>query len=392
MGGPTNVHGRAGEEICNIDGALGLVLPMPDSDWIAQTPPLKQYPINACQTFEFGKPLHVFTCAIRGTKHSGECPNGDSLLAGGCMVPIDTLASTSQCVATKASVSTIQVRPLGNPDGRIYNIHMRDGTIVPSTIGYLQYQIPSIGISLDMVGGYSRIHQVQTIYGAMPPNPQACQLADMSDQIGCLVQADPCSVGYAGAGAKSFALRNPTSAPGTAQPIDAVRVAQIAPSTATVQALGTAGEYQLARKLYLVSLPGFNHVGVSGGDPLAGDELTLAQFAGIPANINAVLTANGFTTLGSQSPAGLDTQFCEDFNEQMVCNPTPASPSTLPANVNGCAGNPMGIPTVSTTCGNGVREAYEECDDGLNNGTASDHCSTTCRCVFDLNTMTGNCN
>jgi hypothetical protein len=391
--GATGVHGRPGEEICNIDGNLGLVLPMPDSSWIAQVPSLVQYPTNSCNAWGFGPPVTVFTCAIRGSgsKHSGECPNGDSLLAGGCLVPIDPFTNTSQCAASKSNVTPFTMRTLPIlPDGRIYNLHMRDGS-AGTAIAYLRYQIPSLGISLDMAGGFSRIHEVQTIFGTTPIDVQACQLADMADQIGCLVQADPCSIGYAGSSAKTFAMRNPATAPGTAQPIDAVRVAQIAPLTAAVQALGTAGEYPLAQKLYFVSLPGFNHIEGTGGDHDALDELTLAQFAAIPANISPILAAKGFTTLGWQSPGGIDTQFCEDFNEQMVCNPTPGTPSTLPANVNGCAGNPMGLPTVSTTCGNGVREAFEECDNGLSNGTATDHCSQACRCVFDLN-ASGNCN
>jgi hypothetical protein len=397
LGSATNVHGRPGEEICNIDGKLGMVLPMPDTDWMrTQSPPLVQYPINNCNGWAFGKAPLVFTCAIRGpgTRHSGECPNGDALDAGGCMLPVDTTLNTSQCVATRASIAPISVRPLSSPDGRIYNLHMRDGTTTEPGIGYAQYAIPSLGSTLDMVGGYSRIHQVETVFGIAAPNPQACQLVDMTDQIGCLVQADPCSIGYAGAGAQTFALRpnGLTPAPGTPQAVDALRVAQIAPSTATVQALGARGEYQLARKLYLVSLPGFNNVAVTLGDPGATDELTLAQFEATPSNINPILTANAFFTLGAQSPGGLDTPFCEDFNEQVVCNPTPASPSGLPANVNGCTNNPLGIPTLSTTCGNGARDAYEECDNGLNNGTASNSCSQICRCVNDFNNLTGVCN
>jgi cysteine-rich repeat protein len=397
LGGATNVHARPGEEVCNLDGALGVVIPMPDSDWMLQlSPALKQYPVNNCNTFAFGKAANVFTCALRGTKHSGECPNGDALIAGGCLVPIDSVTNTSQCVATKATVAALQSRSLGSPDGRIYNVQMRDGTTTEPTIGYAQYNIASIGKTVDFVGGYSRIHQVETVFGNTGPN-QACQLVDMTDQIGCLAQADTCSIGYAGAGAATFSMRTNPGA-GTAQAIDSMRVAKVAPSTATVQALGTktpgttGPEYQVARKLYFVSLPGFNNIAATSGDGQAADELKLAQFEATPSSMNPIILANGFFTLGSASPAGLDTQFCEDFNEQMVCNPTPASASTLAANINGCTNNPTGIPTVGTTCGNGTREAYEECDDGPANGTTGDHCSQTCRCTADFNNSTGVCN
>ena len=75
----------------------------------------------------------------------------------------------------------------------------------------------------------------------------------------------------------------------------------------------------------------------------------------------------------------------------MVCNPTPSSASTLAANVNGCASNPSPIPTSNTVCGNGVRQAYEECDDGTHNGTTGDPCTQTCQCVTLLDVTTGNC-
>jgi hypothetical protein len=396
LGGATNVHARAGEEVCNIDGKLGLVLPMPDTDWmLTASPPLKQYPVNPCNTFAFGKPTTVFTCAPRGTKHSGECPNGDALIAGGCLLPIDSVNNTSQCVATKATVAALQSRSLGNPDGRIYNLQMRDGTTVEPTIGYAQYFISSLGKTFDMTGGFSRIHQVESVIGGTGALG-ACQLVDMTDQIGCLAQADPCSVGYAGAGAGDFSTHN-NPAPGavtTTGSIASLRVAQVAPSPATVQALGKTGEYQLSRKLYFVSLPGFGNVAASSGDPGAADELKLAQFMATPGSINTIVTNNGFFKLGAQSPAGGDTQFCEDFNEQVVCNPTPSMVSGLATNQNGCMGNPTGIPgaSVSTTCGNGVREAYEECDNGTSNGTSGNNCSQTCRCVADFNNTTGNCN
>jgi cysteine-rich repeat protein len=402
LGGATNNHNRAGEEVCNIDGALGLVVPMVDSDWMLRLPtPLKQYPTNQCNTFGFGSSPTVFTCAIRGTgtKHSGECPNGDQLIAGGCYVPIDTLSvagGTSQCVATKATVA-VSARTLTNPDGRHYNVQMHDGTNPPSPalIGYAQYNIPSLGATLDFAAGYNRIHQVETAVG---PANVACQMVDMTDQIGCLAQADPCSIGYAGDGSKGWTghANGAAGGGGVAGGIDAMRVAQVYPNTTTVQLLGQAGEYQVARKLYLASLVGFGNLAPTAIDTNVTDEITLAKDESNPAFMNTIMTGNDFFTLGSQVstlPGGAtDTQFCEDFNEQVVCNPTPASASTLPANVNGCLGNPAGIPTVNTVCGDGTKGPYEECDDGLNNGTTGDKCSTTCRCTNDFNEGTGVCN
>jgi hypothetical protein len=394
LGGSTNNHNRVGEEVCNLDGALGLVLPMADSDWMLRlATPLKQYPTNACTTFLVGKPVNVFTCAIRGTgtKHSGECSNGDALIAGGCLVPVDSVNNTSQCVASKATVAALQNRTLGSPDGRHYNLQMRDGTVTEPSIGYAQYPIPSLGTTTDFAAGYSRIHQVETAVG---PANVACQMVDMTDQIGCLAQADPCSIGYAGDGSKTFTQQTNGATTGNGQctgtacgtpgGIDSIRVAQTAANAASVQKLGQAGEYQLARKLYFASLHGFANIAASTGDPQAADELTLAKFEATPANINPILTTNGFYTLGGQSPSGTDTPFCEDFNEQNVCGAA--------ANANGCTGNPAGIPTANTICGDGVQGAYEECDNGTANGTSGNHCSLTCRCVLDFNETTGACN
>src|SRR5262249_13117885 len=151
-----------------------------------------------------GKPPTVFTCAVRGTgtQHSGECPNGDALIAGGCLLPVDTINGTSQCVAGKATVPALQNRNVGRSDGRMYNIHMRDGTVTEPSIRYARRPVAGGSTSLDFVGGYGRIHQVETIFlaGEIPPLP--CHRSLAADQIGCLVQADPCSIGTAGDGAR----------------------------------------------------------------------------------------------------------------------------------------------------------------------------------------------
>jgi hypothetical protein len=206
LGGATNNPQRTGEEVCNIDGTLGLVVPIPDSSFLTtQTPPLAQYPTNACNTFLLGKPPTVFTCAVRGTgtRHSGECPNGDGLIAGGCLVPLDTASGTSQCVATRATVPALQSRSVGTADGRSFNVFMLDGTVTEPTIGYAKRPITAGSTALlDFVGGYGRIHQVETVFatGASPLVP--CHRAAATDQIGCLAQADPCSIGVAGDGAR----------------------------------------------------------------------------------------------------------------------------------------------------------------------------------------------
>jgi hypothetical protein len=380
LGGATNVHARSGEEVCNLDGALGLVVPMVDTDWVVSLPAPnnKQYPVNNCTGFSTGKAPTVFTCAARGTAHSGECPNGDQLKGGACGVPIDGVNHTSQCVSSDSTFDAgFHTRTLPQNNGRAYNLQMRDGSVTGPTIGFLQYQIPALGTSVDMTGAFNRIHQVETAVGAAAPG---CQMIDMTDQIGCLVAEDPCSIGYAGDASKTWATRTNGFSGSNTDPagtwdVGALQVAAVVPNITTVQALGTAPEYQLSRKLYLNSLVGFGHVAATTGDPGAADEITLAKYEAIGTNINPILTTFSFFPLGAQSPAGTDTPFCEDFNEQTICG--------AGSNANGCTGNPTGIPTASTTCGNGVLDKYEECDGTVNAGTGG--CSLTCRCVLDFN-------
>ena len=393
IGGTTNNAARAGEEVCNINATLGVVVPMPATDFILGLndpnhpgQKLVQYPTNVCNGFQAGSPALVFTCAIRGTgtKHNGQCPNGDANIGGKCQVPVDTVNNTSQCVATRATVPALKVRAaVTTADGRAYNLQMRDGTTAPSTIGYVKETIPTATavLALDFAGAYVRNHQVQTV----PAGLGGCRLKDATDQIGCFVHADRCSVGFAGEGATSWGQRSP----GGVTPSDngALLVNKVAPSTESVQLLGFgAEEYPLARKLYLSSLVGF------GSASLTPDEVALARFESnpslTPVSINTLLVNDGFFTLGASSLTGTDTPFCEDFNQALICGAA--------TNDNACARNPAGIPaeidpapasaTKSTVCGNGVVELFEECDPSAPIGDwtcsvpGATTCSSTCRC------------
>ena len=76
---------RDGEEVCNRNGTLGLVVPIAASDFIATLPDpnhpgqnLVQFPMNQCGSFSLGASAAVLTCAPRNTaKHASVCPNGD---------------------------------------------------------------------------------------------------------------------------------------------------------------------------------------------------------------------------------------------------------------------------------------------------------------------------
>jgi hypothetical protein len=84
---------------------------------------------------------------------------------------------TSQCVSSRPTVTALQNRPLGNPDGRHYNVQLRDGTVTPPGIRYAQHPVPALGTSVDFAGGYYRIHEVETLYTAST-TAAGCQLRD----------------------------------------------------------------------------------------------------------------------------------------------------------------------------------------------------------------------
>ncbi len=424
-GSLVNTPAAAGEEVCNLDGNLGLVLPMVDSDWVIgksfnSGPALGQYPTVACNgAFAPSKAPQVYDCPVWGSRndiqsitfHDGQCPSGDSEILGGCQVPFDSISKTSACVNAPGQTPFKHVRPTVAGHGRAYNLWLTDGTTGDhGKVSYAQYPIPALtnlfgnpGVpTVDYSGAYNRIHQMQTQIGSS--GAVACQQVDMTDQIGCLVAADPCSIGFAADEGTNWQAQangyNQAAADGAAFWLTgALKVAGVAPGTTTVQKLGAVGEYQVARKLYFNSIVGFGNVAATTGDPSAADEITLGKKEATAAFIGPIMTQYHYFTIGSSPNGAAGTPFCEDFNEQTNCGAA--------SNVNGCANNSTVSPipsdptavaansTTSTVCGNGKLEAYEECDPGA--GTVAgvgvgSGCSATCRCKLDFNVTAGGCN
>jgi hypothetical protein len=228
---------------------------------------------------------------------------------------------------------------------------------------------------------------------------------------------------YSGASCPSACVQQGTTGSPTLV-ADSLIVDGTYPTSDNVQALGTQHvEYQIARKLYYNSAIGFENMASTTGDTngYAG-ELDIGKWEAVAANVNPILASIGYFALApGQAPNGLTSgatnPFCEDFNEGMVCadsaSETSETTGTAAGGGNACAGNPSGIPsdpsyvytapTTSTVCGNGIKEAYEECDDGTvgtstattgtlatngaapgttaGNGSSGSNCSTICRCA-----------
>jgi hypothetical protein len=436
-----------GEDVCNLDGNLGLVLAVASSDFIHDQLGKVQYPATKCDGgFIVGKAPQVHSCApfqASGpvSAHNGECPDGDGIAFGGCQTPWLSVATgnatgpTSQCLNHTAAQKGTSAHTTAY-EVRAHNLFMADGTIGDGTVAAIKETIQNGSASppvVDFNAGMGRIHSIQTVFlsGAANPPNSGCQLLDATDQISCLVQADPCSLGYAGDGGRTWHMRangdacqrladlgvcngsgtppatctvSPAACPADSAPYsgatcppgclaqggggggpvtDSIRVDGTYPRSETVTNLGKqAVEYQIARKLYFNSIVGFANVANTAADPGALGELELGKYESVQANITPILTGVGYFPLSNQTQTFANNPFCEDFNQRLLC--------TAGSNDNACARNPSGIPsdpnasaalaTTSTVCGNGVQEAYEECDPGL--GTAATAtCSNTCRCA-----------
>jgi cysteine-rich repeat protein len=385
IGTTVGIATKAAEEVCNIDlvsvagktvGQLGLVVAVPDAVYIKRDLGKNLFPTAACDGSNLaGDAPQVYNCAPnKPTKHAAECPDGDSDIAGVCSWPAITGFGTA-CQANFVAASLFPASPRGYifGDGRFYNMWYTDQLDVDGAVHLLKqsYTLAKSGggttnVTIDSAQGMGRLHIVSTI----PAKLEGCTSTTADDQIGCFVQADQCSIGYAGGNATTWGTRVGSGEPSNNA---ALLVTNIAPSVATVQALGKAGEYPLSRKIYFATLEGWNAVAAGGSNNA--DELALAKNEAQASFINPILANDGFFSLGNQISGGAtDAPFCEDFDQQTVCGAS--------SNDNACARNTVaGIPTTSTVCGDGVRGPYEECDDGANNGKSGDGCQATCRCA-----------
>jgi cysteine-rich repeat protein len=360
------------EDVCSHSGDLGLVLPINDVEEIAPRTNADRYNATRCDR---GKMASVAAPdvydAITQTKlvcaKGLLCPNADTCNAfGGCFAPADASGSP-QCLANKLTkpILTISVlaKPNNNPqapwlsDGRTFNKHL-----YVDMGGAGAYQMLSSTARVPVTGAYHRIHASHSVAPVGDSGVAVtCQQPDVSDQIGCLVSASPCSLGYGGL---RMLTANPSAAP--------VKINKQSPSALCIQAHFL---YPLARKVYLNSVPGFAAV---GGEELqlAGCMTDLAQTSHNPATPPGLVAANVAVSGLIPIPPFVNggAPFCEDFDEMTLCGAA--------NNVDSCRGptpNFDSFPGFETTCGNGLIEPYEDCDDSTANGAPPARCSSTCR-------------
>jgi hypothetical protein len=356
--------------------------------------------------------LVKLTGAGAGTKAvNGYCPNGDVGSNGFCLVPADNNGNPN-CMSFSADTPPLST--VCTTQGTSANNYGNSspGAVCDATAGSLNPQAvdprvfnlyawtwngsawvnTSDNAGRPIWGAFKRIHTSQAMY-ASPSNTTAidnnapggptpsplCNKLDATDQIGCLVQASPCSLGFAGRGSETATGPNPgTSALTMTTNNTGLKILGVPDNAACIQNFS----YRYSRKLYLNTMLGF------GG--ASAPELDLAKCESNPAVISGVAITNGFVPLPDAGTWGAlvnGKPFCEDFNESANC----IAPDSGAGNVNACANNDsIGggglIPGASnsTLCGNGVVEQFEDCDNGPSNGSAASGatCSLTCRFNF----------
>ncbi len=137
-----------------------------------------------------------------------------------------------------------------------------------------------------VVTAFYRLHfsRSTNLNGSVPTLPagQGCQTLSATNQIGCLVKANACSIGFAGREAVDV------FSPGPPRNF-AFQVAGVAPSVANVQNLFTGGTpvYPISRGLYVNAVKGFANV-------TAGAEANLLTFFRTPASIDPIVTGRNF--------------------------------------------------------------------------------------------------
>ncbi len=345
------------EQVCGRDGKLGVVIPIVATDEIVGGAPVV-YPTSLCTTNEGFGTAPPGTTSGKGS--DGRCPNGDIQIFGNqCLIPVDA-SGNANCMASKDTAPSAVFDPSttlcdamghGGADARVYGLHAYTGTAAGG-IGYLKDTTPT---KRPVVGLFTRIHTSRSM-NSVNAALATCTNLNATDQIGCLVQADECSLGFAGNSAENIVA---TGYPSNCKTADALLVNGVAPTDTNIQ---NNFFYPLSRKLYLNSMIGFNNVW--------GGELELAKCEAAP-SMAGFLTTIGFTPIGA--PGGSGT-YMEDYNEQMLCGAAQNTPGCTPTAV-GLAAN-----TLVTTCGNGIQEPYEDCDLGATvNGTAGAACTATCR-------------
>jgi hypothetical protein len=328
----------AGDQVCSRNngltatgpvgtpGTLGLVqvIEIPTNLSVAQ-----MYTTALCDSGKFATALPK-AAGDPAALPSPPCPNGGPLTLGRCYQPYIDLGGGAKNFNCVARVNPVQgIARNGMTDGRAYNLWvkdssgkiLKDGFTVPSDPANFPTN-PATTQRL-VTGAFFRTHMSVVASGG----GTSCQLSDSTAQIGCLTQADPCTVGFAGreaATGTSVAL----SVNGVTD--DEVNIVKLlAPSGSS----DFASRYPMSRKLFFNSLQGFANLFPGSG------EAALAKCFATNAIVDPIVSSHNFIPMShTKAYNSAGSIFCQDFDETIaaptgcgLAGPNSDSCATLPA-------------------------------------------------------------
>ncbi len=283
---------------------LGLVLPiaMPTS-------------FNTVQTAYYGDPTGGPTVACDSVAQDGVslafapvspdgqhpstalCPNG---LPQPCLLPYHfdpTLPFPNfnfNCISDRISPAPAAVGY--SQDRRSLNLHPVDRTGHYVRDNFVNPFIPTSGTGsisaarqARVVSAFYRIHATRTTdkHGSTATIATGCQTFSATDQIGCLVKANTCSIGFAGREAVDL---------GATPNNFAAQIEGIKPITINIQNLVTppaSPVYPIARTLWVNSIVGRPNITAAADLPQA----ALYDWMAVPSHIDSIVTTHNFTVV-----------------------------------------------------------------------------------------------
>jgi hypothetical protein len=229
---------------------------------------------------------------IADTQHSATalCPDGKNQP---CRLPVSIATGTNNfnCYLPNLNPTILPMR-----DNRGYHLHPVQTNGQYKRDNYVNPSIPVASLSAArqnrVVTAFYRLHfnKVTNVNGSVPTLPagEFCRKLSATNQIGCLVKASSCSIGFAG--------REAVDESAVADNF-AFRITGIQPSIVNVQNLvttpSTADDYPISRRLWVNSVIGFANV--------TGAEQTLLGCFQNPAIIDNIITTRNFIPV----PAGV---------------------------------------------------------------------------------------
>jgi len=231
-------------------------------------------------------PNRAIAPVIMDTLHSATalCPNGTHQP---CDLPYKVDPNSPDGKNFNCFQNQLNPNLTGYLDMRALNIHPVDvaGHYVKDN-----YVNPNITLSAArqarVVSGYYRLHTTRnTTRNGSVPKIASCQQFTSTDQIGCLVKANTCTIGFAGREAADKTLPGANFA---------LRMEGIVPSTQNIQNLVIAGAtpiYPISRKLWLNALNGFSTATAA--------ETSLFNFESVPGNIDPIIQGRNFVQVPS---------------------------------------------------------------------------------------------